>query len=308
MVATILVVDDNPMAVDLVIEVLEPEGFEVISCQEPAKALELAHRADAMVLDVMMPEISGFEVLKMLRKDPLLKYLPVLMLSALGEGDDRAAGLEGGADDYLGKPFHGRELVLRIRKLLDKRKDPELLLEGNLGPFTVGNILQQILDSSRNGVLRIEGSRSFIAGIREGKIVSASLAALMGREALLAVIATSEGYFSFRAAQVDNVGPPESMAIQSIMMEAAWLQDELEKFRDDIPAGEAPQFFSNQGAAVDLPRELAGLEVQEIADWLAANPGSSRSEIQEGVHLAPDKISLALAWLNRSGFLEGQEW
>ncbi len=304
--SAILVVDDNPTAIELVAEVLEPEGFEVIPCEDPAEAVTLAEGADAIILDVMMPGISGFDLLRRLREEPGLAHLPVLMLSALGEGDDRANGLEHGADDYLGKPFHSRELVLRIRKLLDRRKDPGIILEGSLGPFTVGNILQQVLDSRRTGTLTIEDELPLTVEVLEGKIVSAQRGALRGREALLDAIGSGTGRFVFQEAKAEKVDPGEVIGVHGVMMEAAWLQDELEKYRDDVPAAETPLYFQAGGMRVELPPELQGLEIQDVADWLGANPGSSLKAVQSGVGLAPAKIRLAVAWLRRSGFLSDQ--
>jgi len=299
----ILVVDDNPMAVDLVTEVLEPEGFEIIACSDPNHAVELAENADAIVLDVMMPGISGFEVLRMLREDPVLAEIPVLMLSALGEGDDRATGLERGADDYLGKPFHGKELVLRIRKLLEKRRDPGIILEGSLDSFTVGNILQQILESRRSGVLEIEGTPLFTADVFNGHIISAEFGSLEGREALLASIEIGKGRFTFREAEIENRTSGKGLGIHNIMMEAAWLQDELKKYNRDVPGSDEPLFFTTEGKSVELPRELEGLEVQEVADWLSANPGLKLPRLERDLPLAPLKTRLAIAWLHRAGFL-----
>jgi DNA-binding response OmpR family regulator len=120
----ILVVDDEKDLVDLVVYNLEKAGFRTLRAYDGAAALRKvqAEGADALVLDVMLPELDGWEVLKRLRAEPRTAKLPVLMLTARGEETDKVLGLELGADDYLTKPFSPRELVARVRALLRRAK------------------------------------------------------------------------------------------------------------------------------------------------------------------------------------------
>jgi len=126
MKSKILIVDDEPDALELVEFNLRGAGFEVITAADGAAALRRAQadQPDLVVLDLMLPEIDGLEVCKVLRRNPVTASLPVIMLTAKGTELDRVLGLEIGADDYLTKPFSPRELVLRIRKLL-QRTQPE---------------------------------------------------------------------------------------------------------------------------------------------------------------------------------------
>lgn len=119
----ILVVDDEPDAVELISFNLKAAGFEVVSAGDGASALKLArlHVPSLVLLDVMLPEVDGLEVCKLLRRDPATAGIPVIMLTAKAAEIDRVLGLELGADDYVTKPFSPRELVLRVRKLLDRR-------------------------------------------------------------------------------------------------------------------------------------------------------------------------------------------
>ena len=112
----ILVIDDDEELCDLLKDYLGPEGFEVEAVHDSHKGIEraLSNEHDFVVLDVMLPGVSGFEVLRSVRKS---SGIPVLMLTARGEDVDRIVGLEMGADDYLPKPFNPRELVARIRAI-----------------------------------------------------------------------------------------------------------------------------------------------------------------------------------------------
>jgi phosphate regulon transcriptional regulator PhoB len=116
----ILVVDDEPDVIDLVRSNLESAGFKVIAAADGTAAIERARRdAPALiVLDLMLPEISGSEVCKLLKRDPLTAAIPIIMLTAKAEEIDRVVGLELGADDYVTKPFSPRELVLRVKSVL----------------------------------------------------------------------------------------------------------------------------------------------------------------------------------------------
>jgi two-component system KDP operon response regulator KdpE len=114
---TILVVDDEERMARFIRLNLEHDGFQVVEAYRGMQALQQYRDSlpDLVLLDVMMPDIDGFEVLSMLRE---ISTVPVIMLTAKGEEDDRVRGLELGADDYVTKPFSPRELVSRVRAVL----------------------------------------------------------------------------------------------------------------------------------------------------------------------------------------------
>lgn len=120
----ILVVDDESDVTELLEYKLKKAGFLVRAVNDPLRVLGLARdlRPEVIVLDVMMPELNGLQLLRMIRADALLKDTPVLFLTAKGETDDRLKGLQGGADDYVAKPFDAREVVLRIQALAKRAK------------------------------------------------------------------------------------------------------------------------------------------------------------------------------------------
>ena len=125
----ILVVDDESEAVELVEFNLKQSGYEVVTAADGEEALKKAKLTSPalVVLDLMLPEIDGLEVCKLLRRDPGTAQIPILMLTAKAAEIDRVLGLEIGADDYVTKPFSPRELMLRIKKILqrgDARAEP----------------------------------------------------------------------------------------------------------------------------------------------------------------------------------------
>ncbi|MEX2178475.1 MAG: response regulator transcription factor [Gemmatimonadaceae bacterium] len=120
----ILVVDDEPDIKALVAYHLAREGYRVSTASTGTEALQAAadEQPALIVLDLMLPELSGFEVLERLRRDAAMANTPVLMLTARREEPDRVRGLSLGADDYLVKPFSPQELVLRVRNILRRTR------------------------------------------------------------------------------------------------------------------------------------------------------------------------------------------
>ena len=122
----ILVVDDEPDALELIEVNLKGAGFDVLTAANGRQALEKARAAlpALVLLDVMLPEVDGLEVCKSLRRDPKTASIPIIMLTARAAEIDRVLGLELGADDYITKPFSPRELILRVRNLLKRHGRP----------------------------------------------------------------------------------------------------------------------------------------------------------------------------------------
>ena len=123
----ILVVDDEPDALEVLGFKLKEAGYIPLFAKDGVRALAAARdeRPALIVLDLMLPEIDGLEVCKILRRDPATAMIPILMLTARAAEMDRVIGLELGADDYVTKPFSPRELVLRIKKLLARVKSAD---------------------------------------------------------------------------------------------------------------------------------------------------------------------------------------
>ena len=121
MAATILVVDDDPVILQLLQVNFEMEGFTVITAADGREGVERtrADRPDVVVSDVMMPRMSGLELVAELKGDPATASIPVLLLTAKAQQADVSSGLEQGADDYVTKPFEPLDLVDRVNRLLD---------------------------------------------------------------------------------------------------------------------------------------------------------------------------------------------
>ena len=120
----VLAVDDNAQNLELLVEYLGTlEGVETFSAADGIEALKMVHQCkpDLILLDIMMPRMSGFEVCRKLKSDPETRDIPIIMVTALNELGDMERAVESGTDDFLSKPFNRLELVTRVRTLLKYR-------------------------------------------------------------------------------------------------------------------------------------------------------------------------------------------
>jgi DNA-binding response OmpR family regulator len=140
--ARVLIVDDEPMIVEFVSMGLRFEGYDVEAATDGRSALETAGRwqPDLVILDVMLPELDGLEVCRRVRSQ---SDVPILMLTARGDVDDRVTGLESGADDYLSKPFQFKELLARTRALL-RRRHPDVNRTLRYGDVTLNRDTREV--------------------------------------------------------------------------------------------------------------------------------------------------------------------
>lgn len=122
----ILIIEDDRDIVELVRYNLANEGFQVSSAYDGGTGLNTLKKTppDLLLLDLMLPKLSGLDICREIRKDDSLNRLPILMLTARGEEADRVVGLEMGADDYVTKPFSPRELIARVKALLRRAEPP----------------------------------------------------------------------------------------------------------------------------------------------------------------------------------------
>jgi phosphate regulon transcriptional regulator PhoB len=143
----ILVIEDEADVFDLLLINLRAAGFTVVTVEDGATALaKVRSEAPALIiLDLMLPKMSGLEICKVLKSDAVTKHIPVIMLTAKAEEVDKIVGLELGADDYVTKPFSPRELILRINRSLRRGKNEAPVVER----LVIGDL---VLDHARHEV------------------------------------------------------------------------------------------------------------------------------------------------------------
>ena len=176
----VLVVDDEKNIVEAIVYNLQKSGFRTLVANDGKRALELAQREvpDLITLDVMLPEMDGWEVCRNLRQDSRTKRIPVIMLTVKNDETDKVVGLELGADDYMTKPFSPKELVARVKAILRRTKETV--------PEEVVSIGELKVDLGKHTVQL--GSKAVALTSKEYELLKALLDAkgrVLGREFLL---------------------------------------------------------------------------------------------------------------------------
>jgi len=196
MTARILVVDDIPANVKLLEVRLLAEYFEVLTASNGAEALESCEngKVDVVLLDVMMPDMDGFEVCRRLKGDPATSHIPVVMVTALDHVSDRIRGLEAGADDFLTKPVNDLQLMTRVRSLVRlKMLTDELRLRAS----TTRNIgIEELLSGRQSASEAVPR----VLLIDERQASGARIARMLGKTAEVDVVADPHVGF-FQAAE-----------------------------------------------------------------------------------------------------------
>lgn len=152
----ILIVEDEPDVVDLLsMQLRKAGGFFVVTAEDGAEALKKARTETPalIVLDLMLPKMSGLEVCRLLKSDSLTRQIPIVMLTAKAEEVDRIVGLEFGADDYVTKPFSPREMVLRIQAILRRGENDGADENLTRGPITIDSARHRVLVSGKPIIL-----------------------------------------------------------------------------------------------------------------------------------------------------------
>lgn len=296
----ILAIDDNPDLLKVVAAAFKFAGHKVISTTVPEQVTEMLEQnpVDAVVLDVMMPMISGLDLLKQIRSRAQWKSLPVLLLSGLGGTEDRVRGIREGADDYLVKPFEPPELVARVERLIARRNDGPGL-EGNLESFSPGDLLQNLAQGAKTGCLRVT-SDSEVAAIHvlKGRIIQATCSGLSGDDAILQLIEMESGHFIFEATREEIERRNDrgvQLELNSILLEAAWLEDELARRRELLPGpgrslriiGDMPQFSG----------DFSALPIADVYIELAESPEIDLQELMSLEISAPARVLVCLVLL-----------
>lgn len=149
--ATILVVDDEPDIREVISFSLEGAGFRVIQAghADEARKVLSTESPDLILLDWMLPGRSGLELAQQLKHNPKSRAVPIIMVSARGEEEDRVKGLDTGADDYITKPFSPREMVARVKAVLRRAKPDELADEIDIGGLHIDNISHRVTAEGR---------------------------------------------------------------------------------------------------------------------------------------------------------------
>jgi two-component system cell cycle response regulator len=179
----VLVVDDQPSNIKLLTTLLKADGFEVISAGGGVEAIKIAkiRDPDVILLDVMMPDMDGFETTRALKSEPITTSIPVILITALDGAEARIKGLDAGADEFLSKPVNRTELIARVRSLLRLKQVQQQLRNKVDMVDSLGAQVIQLHHSAADTVLLVEDN---------AKVVK-QLSLILGQKGYRIVVATS---------------------------------------------------------------------------------------------------------------------
>jgi CheY-like chemotaxis protein len=263
----LVVVEDDTAQRKLIEVVLAAENFTIFGASDGAEGMELIRRElpSAVVADVMMPSLDGFEMCRRLRTDPLTSNIPIVFVSARAAIDDKLRAFDLGADDYLTKPYIPAELVSRVKAVMRRSRgavsegaapegssgagpdrelrvasllssSPGVLLAGRLSTASVIDVLQAISWGTISGRLNVSARGFGSIELRGGQLVHARVVtergSIYGLKAWLRLASWTQGVFELRDVGDELPSPLErsiNAPLQNLLLEAAYYRDELEK-------------------------------------------------------------------------------
>ena len=255
--ARILAVDDQPHNLRLLVDLLSAKGYEVVTAASGAEALAKIEsaRPDLVLLDVIMPNMSGYEVCRKIREMPETAVLPIVMITALDPGEERVKGLDAGADDFLAKPVNQAELLARVRSLLRIKQLYDTVQEQKAQLGDLNRTLEQRVQDQVGQLERLGRLKRFFSPQLADMIVSGGAEDPLKthRREIAVVFQDLRGFTSF----AETADPEEAMSVlreYHAAMGTLILAHEgtLERF-----TGDGIMIFFNDPVPVPNPAERA---------------------------------------------------
>ncbi len=242
----LLLVDGDPKSLRVLEVSLKKTGYIVTTAENGVDALEKMAMSppDLIISDTKMAGMDGFEFCRRLKENKEWKDIPFIFLTAEKSIEDKIHGLEFGVEDYLTKPIYIKEIVTRVKILLQKKdrkslenRDSRTLFEGSLSDMTVVDLIQTIEIGRKSGVIKFVGEDGYKASIyfREGSVIDAELGRLQGQSAVYRLLVWSEGHFQveFKKIRRNDV---INMSTQALLMEGMRRLDEWGRLLEQLPS------------------------------------------------------------------------
>ena len=300
---TLLVVDDDRAILTVLRATFEHAGYVVVSTNDSRNVFPMLEvfKPDAVVLDLVMPGLSGWDLLAALRDEEQFRETPIILMSAASDACQRVRGLRCGADDFVVKPFHPDEILVRMEACLAGKVRDGADIEGNLEVQSIQEVVQSLENGGKTGELNIEGEGVYgHVLVRNGKFIEARCGGYLGTMAVQALLELRSGRFRFKAQEIE--GGRRGCSFIPLLMQEAWVTDELEARQDYV--GEPDVSLTLSGEPLRIPGQLAGLPFVEVFQYLGAHPGARLATLLEQGFDSPHRVQLVVAWAREDGLLE----
>lgn len=268
----LLLVDNDPKSLRVMEVSLRKNGFSVTTAVNGVDALEKVRisQPELILSDTKMPEMDGFQFCRELKHDHRLSGIPFIFLTAEKSVDHKIKGLELGVDDYLTKPIYIKEIVTRIKILLEKkekesleRRDPRSNFAGDLADMGVVDLIQTIEIGRKTGTIRFRRDDGKVGHLffRNGKVIDAELDRLKGEHAVYRLMVWGDGKFDIEFGHLDRADVVE-LSSQGLLMEGMRRLDEWGRLLEQLPALETRFAVDHHELAerlAEIPDEVNGI-------------------------------------------------
>jgi CheY-like chemotaxis protein/tetratricopeptide (TPR) repeat protein len=266
----LLLVDGDAKSLRVMEVSLKKAGFQVTTAIHGKDALEKVQISppDLVLSETKMPEMDGLELVHVLKADERFRQIPVVFLTNQKAVEAKVKGLELGAEDYLTKPIYIKEVVTRIRMILQKvekeraeKKEQKAGFNGGLADMGVVDLVQTFEIGRKTGTIKIEGERIGYIYFKEGRAIDAELGRLKGENAFYRILNTFEGQFEVSFSPVERPDKIE-MSTQGLLMEGMRRLDEWGRMLEQLPPLETVFELDYQALAerlAEIPDEVNGL-------------------------------------------------
>ena len=267
----LLLVDGDAKSLRVMEVSLKKAGFSVTTAIHGKDAIEKVQISppDLVLADTKMPEMDGFELCKTLKSDERFKFIPFVFLTSQKSVEFKVRGLELGGDDYLTKPIYIKEIVTRVKMILqkaekeriEKRETTKGGFAGSLADMGVVDLVQTFEIGRKTGVISIQGERTGTVYFKEGRVIDAELGRLKGENAFYRLLNTFEGQFDVQFTSLDR---PERIEIstQGLLMEGMRRLDEWGRMLEQLPPLETVfeiDYHQLADRLSEIPDEVNGL-------------------------------------------------
>ncbi len=266
----LLLVDGDAKSLRVMEVSLKKAGFQVTTAIHGKDALEKVQISppDLVLADTRMPELDGFELCRILKSDERFRHIPYVFLTNQKSVEFKIKGLELGGDDYLTKPIYIKEIVTRVKMILQKvekerneKRETKAGFAGSLSDMGVVDLVQTFEIGRKTGTIKIEGERTGLIYFREGKVIDSELGRLKGENAFYRMLNTFEGKFEVGFGAVER---PEriEMSTQGLLMEGMRRLDEWGRMLEQLPPLETVfelDYTQLADRLSEIPDEVNGL-------------------------------------------------